>query len=213
MPQSFFGMEQEDQAIFLNGLALLCLVFWGPGRELCQELVQPEFSGELSEFASLMDDEAREAAEEMTSFLAEFGDAESLFAALEENYARLFLESRGEGAASLYHSYYEARTGPSRRRPPDMMALRLEAAGLDFKEKSSGPPDHLAIELEYLFILFEEALAAPNRVLRAEARAFADKEMLPWLEKFEARLSEEDDAPFFPAAARLLISALTTAAL
>ena len=98
------------------------------------------------------------------------------------------------------------------RRPADMMTLRLEAAGLDIEEKTSEPPDHLAVELEYLFLLYEEALSGANRVMRAEARSFAGKEMLPWLEKFEARISEVDDSAFYTAVAGLLVSALMTAA-
>ena len=213
MPKSLFDMEHDEQAVFLNGLALVCLIFRGPNRELCQELIKPEFAGEIMEFASLLDDDAIEAASLITGYLVEFKDADSLHMSLNEDYERLFNDLGGEAMAPLRHSYYVQGTGSMMRRPDEMMSLRLEAAGLDLEEIGAEAPDHLSVELEYLFLLFEEALSGANKIMKTEARAFVDKEMLPWLEIFESQLSELGENSFFSASASLLVAALMSAAL
>ena len=204
--------EKEDQTAYLNGLALLSQIFWGPTVELCRDMVGPGFSEELSGLARVLDQTGRLAVSGLADFLAGYHDAEELQDGLETEYVSLFISDRSGIKAPLYASFYESDDGLLMGGAALRMKQRLEASGLSTENLEGHPPDHLSVELEYLFLLMEKALAEDNPDLAEEARSFAQQELKSWVFEFANRLDSDPERPFFPTAARLALSLIELAA-
>lgn len=200
------GLDQQQLDALLSGLALLSQVFWGPSDELCSEMLSPDFQDDLAGLEPLLDGQARQAAQTMAEHVQRFGNAQDICAELEPTYIRLFVNAPGGVCAPLYHSCYDSEDGLLMGRPAMMMRRRLEEAGLDPGETSSEPPDHLAVELEYLTLLLDEAYERSDSGLIQEGIDFAGLEVLPWVSQLQGKLAAEDQASFYPAAARLLVA-------
>lgn len=211
-PASLTELSPGKCRSLLNGLAMASHIFWGPNPSSCREMVKKDYIQDLMELASILGEENGASARAMASYLAEAEEPGELCRQLEESYVPLFVNNHGGAAAPPYHSCYEGEQGLLMGRPAEMMARRLEAAGIDLAELTSEPPDHLAVELEYLFLLLEAAFSQDDPRLLAEARSFAGQEMLPWLESFRQRLGRQSANLLYPSAADLVLAMVRLAA-
>ena len=212
MPASLSELSQRECAIYLNGLALVSQVFWGPEPEACREMLSGRYLQDLTDLNDLLDQEGSAPHREMALFLSGFSDPKRLTEALEGDYLPLFISNKGGIAAPLYQSCHENPDGAMMGRPAVMMRERLEQAGLSLGGQSQEPPDHLAVELEYLFLMLEAAFNHDDPRLLTEARAFAANEMLPWMGSFRGRLDGRDASGFYRSAADLALSLVKLAA-
>lgn len=208
MTNDLNNLSHEERSIFLDGLALLSQIFWGPDIDFCGQIKNPEFPGELTDFSALLEGESAGAVKTILAYIGQYTESQPLCQALEAAYVRLFISAPGGVAAPLYHSFYESEQGLLMGRPAGMMSVRLESAGLSLEDRGSEPPDHLAVEVEYLFFILETAWAGPSSRLETEARAFAAEELQPFAKAISKRLKAETDCPFYPAAAELLVDAV-----
>ena len=210
MPINFDDLTTEQLSLLLNGLPLLSQTFWGPSKEWCQEIQRAAKTNELKNLGEIAG--RHDATQTMVSYMTTFSALNPLNETLEADYVRLFMSARGGITASLHQSSYESEGGRLMGRPAKMMASRLKAAGLALPGEGSVPADHLAVEVEYLTLLLEGALGEDNGDLLAAAQDFARTELMPWLLKLSQKLETETDAPFYPAAARLLLGLVTLVA-
>ena len=210
MPINFDDLSIEQLSLLLNGLPLLSQTFWGPSKEWCQEIQRAAKTNELENLGEISG--RHDATQTMVSYMTTFSALNPLNETLEADYVRLFMSARGGITASLHQSSYESEGGRLMGRPAKMMASRLKASGLALPGEGSVPADHLAVEVEYLTLLLEGALGEDNGDLLAAAQDFARTELMPWLLKLTQKLETETDAPFYPAAARLLLGLVTLVA-
>lgn len=138
---------------------------------------------------------------------------------LEAAYVALFVAARTPVPAPLYQSCHEE--GRLMGAAALAMNRRLARAGLAVGAELSEPADHLCIELEYLYWLLDRAAASGaegseagsgGSAALAEAASFAREVMLPWVERFAAKIEEAGGPAFFAASARLLVAVLRAAA-
>ena len=212
VPASLSELSQRECATYLNGLALVSQIFWGPEPNACDEMLSGQYLQDLTDLNDLLDQEGSGPQREMALYLSKFSDPAQLADALEGEYLPLFISDKGGIAAPLYHSCYESPDGTMMGRPAVMMRERLKRAGLSLGGQSAEPPDHLAVELEYLFLMLEAAFNHDDPRLLAEARQFAGGEMLPWLEALAKRLHERGSTGFYPFASELACSLTRLAA-
>jgi TorA-specific chaperone len=182
-------------------LDLLAAVFAGPD-ESCSHLVGeqlPAFGAEVSR-GTVPEPLERPLAEFLAAWTTEAPEA--FCAALEPEYVRLFVNTRGGVAAPPYESCWPETgqgglMGPAAR----AMARRLDAAGLAVD--AAEPPDHLCVELEYLMLL--------RRQEAGEAADFA-RELGAWVARFAEAARAAEPAEAYRTALTLLEAVLAYSA-
>jgi TorA maturation chaperone TorD len=160
MTHDISRLNQSERSVFLNGLALMSQIFWGPTRETCADMMHPQFLLELAELSQLLPGPGSEAAVSLADCLDKHNGPAELFTHLEESYVPLFVSHREGICAPLYQSCYESDEGLLMGRPATMMSRRLDAAGLSLEGRCGEPLDHLAVEVEYCVLLLEKAFVA-----------------------------------------------------
>ncbi len=195
----------EDEAL-LESIRKLCRVFWGPTLESCNEMLKDTY---LASFAAL-DPESKmyppDTLDRLTDIIKGFSDPNALFQYLEEGYVRLFINNRGGISAPLYESCYEDENNPMLMGEAAVrMQKAIKTAGMHLGEDIKEPPDHLAIELEYLYFLLTQSKSKNSHM--TEAAAFASK-LLPWVQRFNERLTDETRCRFYPLITVVLVSVL-----
>ena len=191
---------------YLNGLALLSQLFWGPTPELAQEVAAGEVEADLARPAAWLGNGVRKAVGSLLDGAAVHLGPAALFESLENEYVALFINTREGISAPLYQSCYESEDGLMMGPAAQRMAQRLAQEGLAPSGQGSQPPDHLAAELEYLFLVLERGAATDSAEALEQARAFAREELSPWLGSLAQRLQGESHHRFYPAAARLALA-------
>ena len=198
----------REQTILLDGLKIMGQTFWGPSLEGCTEMAQEKYFDRLQSLTSVLKTGAGNGVHEIGSIIRSFPDRDSLYQHLEEGYVRLFISAKGGIAAPLYESCYEFEGAPLMGAAATEMKERFEAKGLSVADTIKEPPDHLSIELEYLYFLLDKGWRDRDNGLIAEASAFVTQKMLPWVSKFENRLSAEKEGSFYYLTATILIGIL-----
>lgn len=200
MTRSIDPMLMAHQSV-ADGLDLLAGVFAGPDVT-CPEVVAviiPRFAAELA----AAPEDVREALAPMLAVWAadDPSEAAGRCAALEHEYVRLFVNTRGGVAATPYQSVYEPGGERSLMGPPaQRMAARLRSHGLDVGQGE--PPDHIAVELELL-------LHFVHSIREGEAGAihhaqYLISELASWVPRFVAAVRTADPLPEYAAAAEAL---------
>ena len=194
----------------LEGVEIMCRVFWGPDLELCRHMLETDF---FQSFKDLFTEPASKLSvilDDINSIISRFDTHQSLFEQLNECYVRLFVNSKEGIVAPLYQSCYEFENAPMMGESAVKMKKRFESKGLSMENRIHEPPDHLAVELEYLFFILQESRVGPDdnpdKSVSNEAALFAAKTMLPWVILFNQRLkSVTDDCRFYYFASGVLV--------
>ena len=207
-PQKNSHTERSD---ILEGIGMLCRMFWGPEEAFCRELKRGDVMLRLETLCRACGTGARGDLARLGKAIHASGEGEAdrLCGRLEEAYVRLFVSHHGGITAPLYQSCYEGSGAALMGRAALDMRRRLERRGLDLCDSLHEPPDHLSIELEYLYFLLEKGWRENDESLLREAAEFSSAVMLPWLREFNRRLAAETDCRFYPLAASLLLHVLS----
>lgn len=184
-----------------DGLDLLAGVFAGPD-EACPEVIAavvPRFAAELP----AAPEPVREALAPMLALWAasDLSEAAVRCAALEHEYVRLFVNTRGGVTAAPYQSLYEPGGEGNLMEPAaQRMAARLLSRGLDVNQGE--PPDHITVELEFLLHLVHSARNGDPGVL-GQGREMIS-ELASWVPRFVNAVHSADPLPEYAAAAEAL---------
>jgi putative dimethyl sulfoxide reductase chaperone len=194
---SIYTLDKVNQTGLLEGLALLSRIYWGPAAEDCRDLMQGTYLKPFEALKPIVAYEPPAIIDELTAVTTSFADEDKLFLYLEQSYVRLFINSRGGIAAPLYASCYAAGGAPGEDAPlmgPPAVLMKesFQSKGLSLGDHIGEPPDHLSIELEYLFFLLQKGWVDDDSDLIDEAVSFAAEIMLPWVIKFQQRLTAVD---------------------
>jgi putative dimethyl sulfoxide reductase chaperone len=189
---------------------LFCSVFWGPNLETCHNLMDGSWFKSLEEINRKRDKLLSSSLDKLKQIISDYTDPESLLDDLEAAYVRTFVNNRNMITSPLYHSCYATDNdngkGLLMGEPAVEMQQRFEAVGLKMSDEIKEPPDHLSLELEYLFYLLNGAESEQG--FAEEARFFAFHFMLPWVNRFFDRLSEEHQDQFYTLVTSSLIALL-----
>ena len=197
-----------EQTILLDGLKMMAQIFWGPSGDKCAEMVGEIYLDRLQSLTSVLKADTVGALDQIVSIIKGFPDGDSLYQHLEETYVRLFISAKGSITAPLYESCYEFEGAPLMGPPAIAMRERFESKDLSMAAEINEPPDHLSVELEYLYFLLDKGWSDPDETLIAEGSAFASEIMLPWVSRFQERLTREQQCLFYPLMATVLVSVL-----
>ena len=198
----------RQEKVILDGLKIMGGIFWGPSLELCGEMLGEPYLDGLQSLKSILPERSLDSLDQIVSTIKGFPDGDSLYQHLEEGYVRLFISAKGGIMAPLYESCYEFQGAPLMGRAATEMKERFEAKGLSVADTIKEPPDHLAIELEYLYFLLDKGWCEKDVALVSEASSFARETMLPWVSRFQERLSREQQCRLYPLVASVLVSIL-----
>ena len=203
---------RDRQQRLLEGLKEIISIFWGPTPERCTDLLVGSFFDICEKLDVQEGLGIAETLKAARMLLVPFSEDESLYHHLDEAYVRLFINDRNGIAAPLYESCYSIpdpeETAALMGEAAVRMKKRFESKGLALSNDIHEPPDHLAVELEYLYFLLEKGWNDGIHDLIDEASAFAAETLLPWLSRFQNRLSKESEAHFYANITSILISIL-----
>lgn len=190
----------SGQAFLMDGLDLLSALFAGPGHD-CLELVSEHIPAFARDLANAPDHLAPVFARLVEAWSPQ--DPAAFCRDMESEYVRIFINTKGGIAASLYHSVYQQGSpGLMGTAAADMFRL-LSQKGLEIGHQGE-PPDHLCIEIEYLAHVLGEGNAAE---ITREARDFAGF-MRQWVPDFKQALLDADPPEAYALAAEALEAVL-----
>jgi len=186
----------------LEGIQIMCRVFWGPDLESCRHMMEGDFFHSLESIFTRPEEKSSAILDNINLIIKKFDNDQSFYDHLNQCYVRLFVNSKEGIAAPLYESCYEFENAPMMGRPAVEMTQRFKSKGLSMENIVHEPPDHLAVELEYLFFLLQQG----DELISNEAASFAGETMLPWVSIFKQRLkSVKDDCRFYSFASGILV--------
>ena len=200
---SISSLDHTHQKAFLEGIASLAGIYWGPDAESSRDLLRGVYLKPFEALKPIVGYEPPGILDQLKAINSSFTDEYEIFQSLEQSYVRLFINSRDGITAPLYASCYEAGSTAGEDAalmglPAVLMKERFESKGLSLGNHIHEPPDHLAIELEYLYFLLASGWADDKAALRDEAVSFAADVLLPWVIKFEERLGAvETESRFY----------------
>lgn len=193
----------------LEGVKVMCRVFWGPDLESCRHMMEGKFFQSFEIILIESETNPSGLLDKINSIINRFDSHQSLYNHLDECYVRLFVNNREGITAPLYQSCYEFENAPMMGESAVKMNKRFKSKGLSLAEDMNEPPDHLAIELEYLYFLLENGWTNKDNELAQEAVAFAGELMLPWVIQLRNQLNNETICSFYPLSASLLVAILS----
>jgi len=193
----------------LEGVEIMCRVFWGPDLESCRHMIEGNFFEFFEIILTKKEAKSSVILDNIDSIINRFDTHQSLFHHLNECYVRLFVNNKEGITAPLYQSCYEFENAPMMGKSAVKMNKRFKSKGLSLAKDMNEPPDHLAIELEYLYFLLENGWTNKDNELVAEAVTFAGESILPWVIQLRNLLKNETICPFYPLSATLLVDILS----
>ena len=193
---------KKNKDAVLEGIQIMCRVFWGPDLEACNDMMRGNFFQIFETILTESEEKSSILLNNIKSIINKFDTHQSLYEHLNECYVRLFVNSREGIIAPLYESCYEFENAPMMGMAAEKMKNCYTSKGLSMESIVHEPPDHLAIELEYLFFLLQEG----KKLIPEEAGLFIAETMLPWIIVFNQRLKlVEEDCRFYSFASSLLV--------
>ena len=192
--QSIYSLDETNQAVLLEGIALLASFFWGPRAEDGHDYLQGTYLTPFKALKQTVTYDPPDVIDKLIAFNTSFSDNNDIFQCLEQAYVRLFINSLDGIAAPLYASCYASASstgGDAALMGPAAIEMkeRFEAKGLSLGDQIHEPPDHLSIELEYLYFLLNKGWSDGDPALIDEAVSFAAETMLPWVTRFHERIA------------------------
>jgi len=188
----------------LEGVEIMCRVFWGPDLESCRHMIEGNFFQSFEIILTKQEANPSVILDNINSIINRFDTPQSLFHHLNECYVRLFVNNKEGITAPLYQSCYEFENAPMMGESAVKMQNYFKSKGLSMENRLHEPPDHIAIELEYLFFLLQDSGVDQN-----EIASFAEQTMLPWVQVFNQRLkSVIDDCRFYNLTSEILVLVL-----
>ncbi len=202
---SISSLDEIHQTALLEGVALLSRFYWGPDTDGGLDSLGRIYLKPFEALKPIVSYEPPTIIDELKAICTSSTGQDEIFKNLEQTYVRLFINNRDGITAPLYASCYEAGSAPGQDAPlmgppAVLMKERFESKKLSLGDHIHEPPDHLSIELEYLYFLLEKGLSEDDAALQNEAVSFADEIMLPWVIKFQKRLSGSSFRPVGPTA-------------
>jgi TorA maturation chaperone TorD len=202
-----------EEKTVVEAIALLSGVFRGPDLPACRAMRNPAWLRPIRVIAAQMGGDTVGTVANIGTSIADQPDAAALFELLENEYVRLFINTRGALSAPLYQSCYENDHRPDGSgllmgKAATAMGARLQRAGLALSGQAGLLPDHLAVELEYLYFLMNPQAGGRRNPAPEIASEFAAQVMLPWVRRFGRRLASATETVFYPAMASLTIALL-----
>jgi len=205
---SGYLISLTQQLAVLGGIKKIIGLFWGPDHRSCEEMMRDAFFQPLKDIESILDNDFSDAIRQVSTIIKNYPNAESLFDSLETSYVRLFISDRNGIIAPVYESCYEFQNAPLMGNAALRMQKLYVSRSLSVAGNIHEPPDHISIELEYLYFLIEKGWDTGDSALIDEAASFASKIMIPWVSKFQERLTAEKRCRFYPLIVSILISLL-----
>lgn len=188
----------------LEGVKILCRVFWGPDSDSCRCMMEGNFFQPFETILTKPGKKSSAILDNINSIIKGFDTHPSFYDHLNECYVRLFVNRKEGITAPLYQSCYEFENAPMMGKSAIKMKNLFLSKGLSMANLVHEPPDHLAVELEYLFFLLQENRDDPD-----EAGSFCAETLLPWVTIFHQRLKSMDgDCRFYALAGGLLVQLL-----
>ena len=169
---SFYPTEQQ-KVMLMEGIGLMCKIFWGPNPEQCEQMLQGAFFRPFEELDAVPNFQFPDVFKKFKSIINSYSDPNLFFDKLEEDYVCLFISDRGGIAAPIYQSCYESETAQLMGPSAIQMKYRIESKGLHLADHLQEPPDHLCIELEYLYFIMQKGWNDNNSAYIEEGTAFA----------------------------------------
>lgn len=203
-----FYPDKKQKKALLEGIGLMCQIFWGPNPDLCKQIIQGAILASFEALDPVLSCNPSNALEEFKSVIKKYSDSNSLFEELQEDYVRLFVSDRDGIAAPLYQSCYEFENAPLMGSSAIEMKNRLESKGLALADNLHEPPDHLCIELEYLYFTLQKGWEGRNGFYVKEGATFASETMFPWVDAFYKRTASKNPYSFFSFATCILCALL-----
>jgi len=210
--------NKKNNDTVLEGVEIMCRVFWGPDLESCRHMIEGNFFESFETILTKPEAKPSVILDNINSIINRFDTPQSLFHHLNECYVRLFVNNKEGITAPLYQSCYEFKNAPMMGESAVKMNKRFKSKGLSMENRVHEPPDHLAIELEYLFFLLQDSGVGldenqnenQNKFVSNEAASFATETMLPWVTVFNQRLkSATEDCSFYALASGILVLLLS----
>lgn len=199
----FTILDSTQRIRIKEALRLLILIFWSQGgNKDWTALVRR--SEEIWKSLSVIPELGNQAIADTADKLLQSHTPESLEQELENEFIRIFVNTRKGVDAPLYHSCYYDDNNLLMREPAAKMSEFLETAGMDLSPEIGEPPDHLCIELEYLYFLLNQDHALKDPEFSAHTRGFAQEFMLPWIDEFQSRIPADGVSVFFTHSARAM---------
>ena len=207
-------LKYSENYAVLEGVEIMCRVFWGPDLESCRHMIEGNFFQSFETIFTKPEAKPSVILDNINSIINRFDTHQSLFHHLNECYVRLFVNNKEGITTPLYQSCYEFKNAPMMGESALKMKNRFKSKGLSMENRVHEPPDHLAIELEYLFYLLQDSGVGQdenqNKFVSNEAASFAAETMLPWVTVFNQRLkSVTDDCSFYALASGILVLLLS----
>ena len=201
-------LNENQRNVLLDGVNVLCQIFWGPSLPQCKALRKQEILREMELLNLLMAINASINTDKLNAIIRRFESSEDLFDYLETTYVRLFISNRKGMLIPLYQSCYEYENAPMMGAPAVAMKERLATASLSLETHINEPPDHLCVELEYLYFLLTKGWSGENGSFFIEAASFASDVMLPWVSKLQKRIMTHQDSTFYSMFASWMLAVL-----
>lgn len=202
-------MSEADKALLETLLDLLAALYAGPGQnrgECLEFLAHVESFSAGAKLKSLPPPTAAALENLLQAWTPAYEARNAFCEEMESEYVRVFVNTKGGVAASLYHSVWEpGSTGVMGAAHTAMLArLKEEGLALDDAVAQGEPADHLCAELEYLRHLLLQGK-------EPEAREFATA-MLGWVRRLTSAAEAAEVPAPYAAAGRLLCATLESLA-
>ena len=209
-----YSANKKINDAVLEGVEIMCRVFWGPDLESCRHMIEGNFFQSFETILTKPEAKPSVILDNINSIINRFDTHQSLFHHLNECYVRLFVNNKEGITTPLYQSCYEFENAPMMGESAVKMNKRFKSKGLSMENRVHEPPDHLAIELEYLFFLLQDSGVGrddnQDKFVSNEAASFAAETMLPWVIVINQRLkSVTDDCRFYYLASGILVLLLS----
>jgi len=104
--------NQKNKDLILDGVQIMCQVFWGPDLDSCRLMKEGSFFQAFENFFTESGTESTILIDDIKLIINTFDTQQSLYGHLNECYVRLFVNSREGIAAPLYESCYEFENAP-----------------------------------------------------------------------------------------------------
>ena len=144
----------------LEGVEIMCRVFWGPDLESCRHMIEGSFFQSFEILLTKPEAKPSVTLDNISLIINRFDTFQSLFHYLNECYVRLFVNSKEGITAPLYQSCYEFENAPMMGESAVKMNKRFKFKGLSMENRIHEPPDHLAMSWNIYFFFCRRAVLA-----------------------------------------------------
>jgi len=107
-----YSENKKINAAVLEGVEIMCPVFWGPDLESCRHMIEGNFFQSFETILTKKEAKSSVILDNIKSIINRFDTPQSLFHHLNECYVRLFVNNKEGITTPLYQSCYEFENAP-----------------------------------------------------------------------------------------------------